>query len=270
MPRPKTGYSLRDGTKVPGATDPIGRFKNSGALINWAFTQGKLGRPSLYAHLEGEANVGTCVHDMADLALDGKSDDEIAQFAQRALPDPVHFGRAMAGFRAYQEWERAFKVRVVDRELSIVSEKWRLGMTLDRVAVVGNELALLEFKTASGIYADFVLQVAAYKRLYEERFPERKLVGGAHIIRLPKDGTSFEHRHYDARRLRKAWQLFRLYRRAFDLDKEISDRTFLAGAPITAAKPARPRRTKVYPTIAPGPSYAVTVGAVGFNMEGKA
>src|SRR5437588_4404198 len=157
MPRPREGYRLKHGTEVPGVTTIVGRYKNSNALINWAFAQGKLGRPSLYAHLDGEANVGTVVHDMADMALSGKLEDEIISFAQRALPDPVDFGRARSGFGAYQEWADVFRVRVVDRELSLVSEKHKFGGTLDRVAVVGNSLALLEFKTASGIYADHLI-----------------------------------------------------------------------------------------------------------------
>jgi hypothetical protein len=265
MPRPKQGYFLRDGTKVPGVTDIIKRFKNSEALIRWAFGQGKLGRPSLYAHLENEANVGTVVHDMADFALAGKLEDEIIEFARKALPEPTDFGRAQAGFRAYQQWAQAFRVRVVDRELSIVSEKHKVGMTLDRVVLVGNALALLDFKTASGVYPDHLIQLAAYRNLYEERFPGRKLSGGCHLIRLPKDGTSFEHREFAD--LRKAWQLFKLYRAAYAVDQIVADRKYVAGTRIVPPRPQRRRLPR--PNGHALPSYAVTVSAGRFEIAGR-
>jgi hypothetical protein len=270
VPRPKTGYRLADGTEVPGVTTIAGRFKNSGAIVQWAFRQGRLGLPSLYAKLDQEADIGTCVHDMVGLAFRGKGDEEIQFFAQQALPDPVDFGRAMAGFRAYRAWEQSFKVRVVDSELSLVSEKHKYGGTLDFTAVVGNELALLEIKTASGIYADHLIQGSAYKPLYEERFPERALTGGYHVIRLPKDGSSFAHHHYPWKQLRPCWRLFKLYRQAFDLAKQVEDRKFLAGARITAEPRAKRQSSKKsYPAMIL-PNYDVKVAvAFGNGKEGS-
>ena len=40
MAHPKGGYKL-DGKRVPGTTTIIGRFKDSGGLLYWAFEQGK-------------------------------------------------------------------------------------------------------------------------------------------------------------------------------------------------------------------------------------
>jgi hypothetical protein len=36
MARPKGGYRNAEGVRVPGVTTIIGRFKDSGGLINWA------------------------------------------------------------------------------------------------------------------------------------------------------------------------------------------------------------------------------------------
>ena len=41
MARPKDGYKNNEGKRVPGVTTIIGRFKDSGALMYWAFEQGK-------------------------------------------------------------------------------------------------------------------------------------------------------------------------------------------------------------------------------------
>lgn len=43
MPHPKQGYFTKDGVRVPGTTTIISRFKESGALIYWAYNRGKEG-----------------------------------------------------------------------------------------------------------------------------------------------------------------------------------------------------------------------------------
>src|SRR2546429_6791259 len=62
--RPKEGYQLADGTKVPGVTTIIGRFKESGALMQWAFQQGRAGKAKLYEDAEKAADIGTYVHEL--------------------------------------------------------------------------------------------------------------------------------------------------------------------------------------------------------------
>src|SRR6266536_485216 len=47
----------RGATPVPGTTSIIGRFKDSGGLLHWAFQQGKSGRRHLYEEAEKAADV---------------------------------------------------------------------------------------------------------------------------------------------------------------------------------------------------------------------
>ena len=58
MPTPRNGYYLKDGTRVPGTTTVIGRFKESGALLRWAFQQGKDGKNDLYEDRDKAASFG--------------------------------------------------------------------------------------------------------------------------------------------------------------------------------------------------------------------
>ena len=48
MPTPSAGYRLKDGTRVPGTTTILGRWKESGGLLQWAFKQGESGARTLY------------------------------------------------------------------------------------------------------------------------------------------------------------------------------------------------------------------------------
>ncbi len=43
MARPAHGYRNAAGNKIPGTTTIIGRFKESGGLLQWAFKQGASG-----------------------------------------------------------------------------------------------------------------------------------------------------------------------------------------------------------------------------------
>src|SRR6516225_4019637 len=43
MPTAHSGYFIADGTKVPSVTQVISRFKDSGALIHWAWKCGRDG-----------------------------------------------------------------------------------------------------------------------------------------------------------------------------------------------------------------------------------
>ena len=128
----------------------------------------------------------------------------------------------MSAFNAYQQWQANFKVEIVSQEIQLVSEKYRYGGTPDAVGMVGNQLVLLDWKTSNGIYTDYLVQLAAYKNLWEENFPERPLTGGFHLLRFAKEHGDFGH-HYFAD-LDNAWRQFLLFREAYEIDKELKKR----------------------------------------------
>ena len=220
MPTPKQGYYLKDGTRVPGTTTILSRFKDSGGLMQWAFKQGQSGALRLYDEAEKAAEIGTVAHAMVEAFINGKSLAEIGQVA-RALP-PEAEPRAMSAFNAYQQWQANFKVEIVCQEIQLVSEKYRYGGTPDAVGMIGNQLCLLDWKTSNGIYTDYLVQLAAYKNLWEENFPERPLTGGFHLLRFAKEHGDFGH-HYFAD-LDNAWRQFLLFREAYEIDKELKKR----------------------------------------------
>ena len=77
MPHPKGGYKTKDGKRVPGVTTIIGRFKDSGALLWWAFAQGKSAErgeiSSLYDKRDEAADNGTLAHELVE-KLEGPFD----------------------------------------------------------------------------------------------------------------------------------------------------------------------------------------------------
>jgi hypothetical protein len=75
MPHPTKGYFV-NGKKVPGVTSVIGRFKDSGALLYWAFAQGKLAEQglinNLYDNRDLSAESGTICHSLVEMHIKGE------------------------------------------------------------------------------------------------------------------------------------------------------------------------------------------------------
>ncbi len=222
MPTPKLGYFLRDGTRVPGTTTIIGRWKDSGALMQWAFRQGKEGKSRLYEETEKAADIGTCVHTMVEMEMSGGGQQQIIDYTNTTLPNPDMRQKAWSGFNAYQAWSKNYNVRVIAQEIQLVSEKYKFGGTPDFVGVANNTLALFDIKTSGGIYTDYLVQVAAYGELWNENNPDNPITGGYHILRFSKENGDFGHHHYAD--LSEAWRQFVLFREAYDIDKILRKR----------------------------------------------
>ena len=217
MPHPQQGYRIGK-TRVPGVTTIIGRFKESGALLHWAFKQGMAAErgeiKSLYDKRDEAAEAGTLAHEMVEAHIRG------AKLTYTASKDIVK--QARAAFEAYLSWESMTKLKIVEQEMQLVSRRYRFGGTPDAIGKINGELCLIDWKSSSGIYRDYLLQLAAYKYLWEENNPDRPLTGGFHICRFSKFHGDFEHRYF--KELDRALNMFILLREAYEIDKELKQR----------------------------------------------
>ncbi len=222
MPTPKKGYFLKDGGRVPGTTTVIGRFKESAGLMQWAFKQGKEGKDRLYEEAEAAADIGTCVHAMVELHTSRGTEEECRAFADDTLSDPALRAKAISGFMAYLAWAKNFDVKIIEKEIQLVSEQYKYGGTPDAIGLIGNQLVLIDYKTSNGIYTDYLVQLAAYEHLWNENFPDKPITGGSHLLRFSKENEDFAHHHYPD--LSNGWRQFVLFREAYELDKSLKKR----------------------------------------------
>jgi hypothetical protein len=218
MPHPTGGYRLKDGTRVPGTTTVIGRFKESGGLLQWAFKQGQEGKESLYESRDEAASIGTIAHTMVEVHLHGA---DLTRAAAPSTSDET-WTKAQAAFKAYLTWERHTQLEIVRQEQSLVCECHRFGGTLDAIGLIDLERCLLDWKTSNGLYADMLIQLAAYRHLWEVNHPEELLTGGFHLCRFSKDHGDFAHHYFP--NLDEAWEAFVLMRRLYDIDKDLKKR----------------------------------------------
>jgi hypothetical protein len=220
MPHPKAGYYVGD-QKVPGVTTLIGRFKDSGGLLHWAFDQGKAAQrgeiANLYDKRDSAAEAGTLAHSLVEAKIHGLP-----------LPDLLSYPKEIAlqatqGYENYLRWQEDNKIEIVHQETEMVSAKHLFGGCLDAIGKNSRgELCILDWKTSNGVYPDFMIQIAAYDRLWAENHPDMPLTGGFHLLRFAKEHADFAHHYWSE--LDVAWEQFLLFRKAYDLDKIIKKR----------------------------------------------
>lgn len=211
-------YTTSAGEKAPSVTTIIGRFKDSGGLIYWAFKEGcaqgleKAKNPAMNFDLyrEKAAEAGTMAHDMVEAHIKGLELPKLEGSADT-------IAKANRSFDAFLKWQSMTKIEVRHTEVPLVSERYKFGGRIDAVGMIGNELVLLDWKTSNSVYADYTIQLAAYQLLWEETYPDHPLAGGAHLLRFAKEEGDFAHHHFP--RLEKEAVTFLKMRELYDLVK---------------------------------------------------
>jgi hypothetical protein len=212
MPTPKEGYRLADGTRVPSVTTVISRFKDAGGLIHWAWALGKDGKD--YREVRDKAaDAGTMAHAAVEAWVNGQSfgfegDAEVCEKARKA-------------FGAFLEWADQTQLKVTHTEVRLVSETFRFGGTMDAILVRGKR-AIGDWKSSAKIYPEYLVQVAAYGKLWEENHPAELIDGGFHLLRFDKTYGDF-HAHWWVE-LEKAWDAFLHLRALYEINKELTQR----------------------------------------------
>ena len=82
-------------------------------------------------------------------------------------------------FERYVEFSEKYKPIVLSCEENFVSEKYKTAGTLDRVIELGGKRLLIDIKTSNMLHNHYFLQMAAYVKLYEEKYPEKPIDGCA-------------------------------------------------------------------------------------------
>lgn len=223
MATPRQGYWLViDGkkTRLPSVTTILSRFKESGGLLHWAFKQGQEGASHLYEKRDEAAECGTLAHEMVEHYVNGTDYMGVIKDVE-----PEKAKQALNAFQMFREWQDNNKIEIISdyQEIQMVSDIYNFGGTPDAIGRnVNGELVLLDWKTSNSVYADYLLQLAAYKHLWEHNNPNEPITGGFYLCRFSKEFPDFSTHFYGE--LDEAWEMFKHLRSAYTLDKNLQKR----------------------------------------------
>ena len=210
-------YTLASGTRVPSVTTITGARKaNVEGLLVWANELGKQGLSHRDVR-QAAADAGTMAHAMVENAIHGR---EILEGIPEA--DPQTIEQAQRGFQAWQDWSRVMAVDYVLTETPMVSEEYAYGGTPDAIGHVDGKLALLDWKTGNAVYPDAIIQMAAYRRLWNEVYGESRGPIEAHyLLRFGKTHGDYHVHAYPNEVISMGWRAFLHLRELYELDKQL-------------------------------------------------
>ena len=162
-------YVEVDGKKrrVPGVTtvlDNIGWNKRT--LMAWQRKKMDAGEDP-DAHRDTAALLGTLAHKMIEYWYRGEEPD-LSAYPTDLIP------LAEGAFRNFVDIALAMKFAGTEMETVVVSNEHRYGGSIDLLGY-RNETAriLADFKTTENVYPEHKIQLAAYKRAYEETHDDK-------------------------------------------------------------------------------------------------
>lgn len=201
------------GKRLPSVTTIIGRFKESGGLIHWAWDLG-LQKKDYRTERDKAASTGSYGHDLIECHIRGFD-----------APDPMASGltgsqieQAEKGFESYLKWEKGSNLEIFDTEVRLVCPEYNFGGMADAVGLVDGVGSVPDWKTSNKTYGEYAIQVAAYRHLLNHGVllegggepPTRGVeIKDGHLLRIGKDFAEFHHSYWGEDVLDFCWGVFK-------------------------------------------------------------
>ena len=127
------------------------------------------------------ADLGTMAHQVFDDVVLGK--EVLIENVPEAIKQPV---------QNFLDWLKSSGVQLVMGDTAVASIAAGFGGKIDALGWKDGQYGIIDFKTSSGIWPEYALQVAAYAHGFEETFGVP--IGFAEIVRFDKNKPIFEHK----------------------------------------------------------------------------
>lgn len=219
MGRPKEGYFLNDGiTRVPSVTTILSRFKDSGGLIHWAWTQGRDGHDYRETR-DRTADAGSLAHALVEATLKGGA--SALEVVSAGVPEDI-YDKAWQAYRNWAKWRDQTGLVITPWEKPLVCEHYRYGGTPDALLTLDGKVCVGDWKSSGGgtAYPEHLLQLAAYAHLFADAGME--LTPGFHLCTFSRENGDFVHRYFGD--LADEWRAFTLMAELYPLMKAAEKR----------------------------------------------
>jgi len=131
----------------------------------------------------GAIDLGRQVHEWCEQAI-------LWKLGNAEVPSMPTDEKAVNSINAFREWIKQNEVEWLAAEQRVYSRTHNYAGTVDAVARVNGEFAVIDFKTSARIYEEYYLQVAAYSKCVEDIYGEP--VDAAYILRFDKESGKFD------------------------------------------------------------------------------
>ncbi len=155
----KERYRNTAGNIIPSVTTALDILAKP-ALIRWANRMGLDGIDT-NKYKDELADIGTLAHLLVICSLSEEL-PEVDEFT------PEQLRAAERCYAKYVDWEKRNPVTPLLVEHPLISEIYQYGGRLDLFCICDDAFMLVDFKTGSGIYAEALYQVSAYRQLLDE------------------------------------------------------------------------------------------------------
>ncbi len=216
---PRHRYYLKDGREVPGAStlsrigDDLTGLKD--ASIKMALERG-LDSNVVWKR---DADMGTGVHGMIQQLLQGKTitDPEVEG---ALITDELMKRTCWLCYRGWESWYATSDFKVLETEMSVVSEKERFGGTFDALLERGGEVWVADWKTSKQFNHAMLVQIAGYAGIVNEVTTKEARRGL--IVRLSKETGVALPRAYGEKQLVVGWNHILRQRDLYEAKKELA------------------------------------------------
>ena len=205
-------YRAADGKRVPGVTTVLGKFKDPGGLIHWAWELGRDGKDYRAAR-DAAADAGHIAHQWIDDTVHNRP------LTKYPVVDVETLAKDESALDSFKSWVRSTKLTIVDTERPLVSELHRFGGTYDALGIIDGDLILLDWKSSNRVYTEHVAQLAAYRQLIREA--TRRQVTGARLLRVGKELGDFHDHSFPAAALDMGWERFLASKWLYETDAKL-------------------------------------------------
>lgn len=146
------------------------------------------------------ADIGTMIHDWVSQWVE-------AQIKGTPYPEAPINKEMKSATDGFISWVKEHKVKFLLTEQKIYSAQFGYAGTLDAEAEVDGKLAIIDFKTSSAIYPEYLLQASAYLQARKEE--TGKEYDGVYIVRLSKSNGVIP---FEAKKAENIDELFIIFR----------------------------------------------------------
>ena len=180
-------YQTKNGKRCPSVTTVLKRFKDSEGLLMWAHALGTRGI-DMEEDKKYTARTGTIAHAMIDACI---VDEKPKWCLDYIAAGAEHRREASELYERWAHWAMDVGFRPTHTELPLVSEKYRFGGTLDCIGFVKGKLMVADWKRADRVYVDQLLQLSAYREMWNEVYQDQQ-IDGASVVLLGCDPVQSE------------------------------------------------------------------------------